>query len=96
MVVNENESPMPQLDGAAVDQSVRYSFQSDYGEEDIEDTLSEIFPENVTKIVSRVRVSRLSATHDCVVELQQDSHQDVCWPAMNKSDSDVFQNIKRL
>ena len=45
-----NPSPIPQIDGAAAEQVVVYAFKSDYGEEDIEYSLQEIFQESATLV----------------------------------------------
>jgi hypothetical protein len=41
-------SPIPQVDGEHVVEHPTFSFKSDYGKEDIEDTLTEILPKNIT------------------------------------------------
>ena len=44
------------------------TFHSEYGEEDIIDSLDEMFPIRSSTLMSRVRTTRLSADHKCTVE----------------------------
>jgi hypothetical protein len=90
-------SPIPQLDGAVIAQHVKYSFKSEYGEEDILYSLSELLPENLApNLVSRVRLGPRSADHLCTVVLQLPDEEIFGWPEMNSSDSEVMREIKRI
>ena len=90
-------SPIPQLDGAVVAQQVKYSFKSEYGEEDIVYSLGELLPKNLAPtLVSRVRLGPRSADHLCTVVLQLPDDENFDWPQMNSSDSEVLREIKRM
>ena len=66
-------------------------FKSEYGEEDIEYSLSKILPEKtVPTLVSRVRISPRSADHLCMLELKEVDDQNFVWPHMNASDTEVL------
>ena len=57
-------SPIPQLDGLEATKNVMFTFKSKYGEEDIEYSLSKIFPAKaVPRLVSRARIGPHSADH---------------------------------
>ena len=79
---------------------VIFSFINDYGEEDMTDTLKDVFAKTkVTKanLVTRERTTRLSADHFCLVELEPAAAlKDVSWFAMVPDDSVVFQKLKRI
>ena len=90
-------SPIPQLDGDVGDYGkVVYQFTSDYGEEDINHTLSEIFPEGKVTMESRDRIKPLSACHLCTVVITSDKPKDFLWPKMKPWDVEVFQELKRI
>jgi hypothetical protein len=85
----------------AAEEKVIFSFKSDYGEEDITDTMKEeVFVNTKVKkanLVSRVRTSPLSAEHLCFVELEPaESLSDFLWPAMDGENLVVFQELKRI
>ena len=97
-------SPIPQVDGQedslAVQGEVKvtYTFVSDYGEEDIIYSLSEIFPETEKReptLASRVQVRPRSAHHMCTVTVNQTDGQ-ISWPDMSPSNAEVFQDLKRI
>ena len=90
-------SPIPQLDGAYAAQKMMFSFKSEFGEEDIEYSLSELLPENVAyTFLSRVRLGPRSADHLCTLELQPVDGLDFSWPFMNSSDSEVLREVQRI
>ena len=94
-------SPIPQVDGAGVDNTVMFSFVSDYGEEDVLHSLSETFSNtevSSTTLVSRVRVRPKSADHHCIVELKLEAGQiqNFSWPEMKPWIKDTFQDIRRI
>ena len=96
------QSPILQLDGEALqgEEKVKYTFISNYGEEDIEDTLSDNFLKtnlatNAT-LVERVRTSPLSADHMCTVEFELTKPRDFSWPNMTACDADVFKEVKKF
>ena len=102
--VEKVTSPIPQVDGQedsiAVqgDVKVTYTFVSDYGEEDIIYSLSEIFPETEkmeTTLVSRVQVRPRSAHHMCTVAVKRTDGR-ISWPDMTPSNAEVFQDLKRI
>ena len=91
------QNHIPQVDGAETieltNNETRYSFHSDFGKEDIEDTLCELFPNNKAELIFRERVERLSADHLCTVSVQHVGHK-FSWPNMKPCDSEVFRNLK--
>ena len=90
-------SPIPQLDGEVGDDGkVIFQFTSDYGEEDINHTLSEIFPEGEVTMESRDRIKPLSACHRWTVVIASDNPKDFPWPKMKPWDVEVFQELKRI
>ena len=71
-------SPVPQLDGLESHKKVMFTFKSEYGEEDIEYSLSKILPEKaVPTLVSRVRLGPRSADHLCTLELKEVDGQNL-------------------
>ena len=70
---------------------VTYSFQSDYGKWDIEYTLSELFPNDVTRLESRVQMTPLGSDHLCSVKVKS---QSVSWPEMKPEDAAIIPEIK--
>ena len=79
---------------------VTFTFNSDYGEEDILDSFKEIFPGIIAELASRVRVAPLgplSADHLCKVVLYQvQGTETFSWPAMDPVNTEVFRNIRRI
>ena len=75
-----------------------FTFKSEYGEEDIEYSLSEIFTENaVTTLVTRARIFLRSADHIiCTLTLREVDGQNFTWRHMNASDSEVLREIVRM
>ena len=98
-LVKDLASPIQQVDGAGEKMKLAYSFQSEYGEEDIVYTLSEIFQEStVANLVSRKRINPRSAVHQCIVELdlEADKKEDFSWPALKPWQKDTFLELKRI
>ena len=98
----ELASPILQVDGCEnqLNERVFFTFHSEFGEEDIMYSLSEIFPEKVvtsTTLLSRVRQGR-TADHKCMVEIKLAAGQteDFSWPEMPAWHADVFQELKRI
>ena len=92
-------SPILQLDGEAVIDKAKYTFESMYAEEDIAYTLDEIFPRAEVKctLVSRVRVEPLSAQHFCILEVNAiTAGRSLSWPEMKADQAVVFEKVKRL
>ena len=92
-----SNSPIHQIDGqhdaANSSNTVVFTFNSDYAEEDLIDTVNEYFPTSI--LVSRERVRPLSADHVCTIEIQAVGGK-LSWPAMKPSDDDVFKNVERI
>ena len=87
-----------QLDGFGEEPDTveqEYTFESSYGEEDVEYTLVEILSDDIPcKLVSRVKIGNdRSANHLCTVEMSipGDEWQ---WPAMNTLQTEVIKNLK--
>ena len=91
-------SPIPQIDGFEDENYVEYAFKSDYGEEDIEDSLIKIQEKtNASAIlVSRVRNGALSAIHDCVVQIGPVPTDTFTWPELDENDTVVFSELVKL
>ena len=90
-----NPSPIPQMDGAAAEQVAVYEFKSDYGEEDIEYSLQEIFQDSAT-LVSRVALRPRSAEHLCTVEIKLGDSENFSWPNMRKDQKEVFSDLQKI
>ena len=90
-------SPIPQVDGLDdfEETYVKYAFTSDYGEEDIKDSLNKI--EEKTKVevqlLSRVRSKPLSADHECVVRIGPVDPVGFVWPELDPEDAVVFTKL---
>ena len=85
-------SPILQVDGVGDTEKVSYTFHSDYGEEDILDSLNELFPETSSKLLSP-----FSAHHECTVQVlvAADQKSKFIWPKMNDVDVEIFLDFKR-
>ena len=72
-----------------------YEFISDYGEEDICDSLEKV--KDITnvdvKLVSRVRTSPQSADHKCAARVGPVLANNFIWPKLDSEDSVVFQDL---
>ena len=92
------DSPIPQVDGGDREKIMledHYSFVSDFGEEDILFSLEEVFPpEKIATLLSRVRVSPLSADHQCHMMLRPVQGKKTSWPALGPENVDVFREVK--
>ena len=94
-------SPIAQLDGGfdSDDLLDRFSFESTYHEDDINELLSEIFLESEVNfnLESRVKVAPRSANEVYVIALKPTATtMKISWPDMKDEQADVFQNVKRL
>ena len=93
-------SPMIQLDGDAEEDIARFAFESTYHEDDVNELLSEIFPESDVKLSleSRVKVAPLSNREIFVIRLEPTAttKKFLSWPKMENDQADVFENVKRL
>ena len=76
--------------------NVRFTFKSEYREEDIEYSIRKILPEDaVCTLVSRARIG-WTADHLCVLELEEVDHENFVWPEMNSSDEEVLRELERM
>ena len=79
---------------------IKFSFNSEYAEQDIHEALEEIFPDKTavksTKLLSRVRIEQRSAVHDCILVLEVADPDTFVWPKLKGVDVDVFKEIKRI
>ena len=90
-------SPIPQVDGEHVVEHLAFSFKSDYGKWDIEDTLTEILPSNITyNLISRERTTPLGSEHFCTVVLQGVDCQKFSWPIMEGENLEVIREVNRI
>ena len=87
-------SPMVQFDGPMEEGKVKYTFLSDYAEEDIKYTLDEIFPKKNAFLNYMVQCRPQSAECLCTVEVMTDSGQEFFWPAMDTIQALVVQDLK--
>ena len=87
-------SPIPQVDGEHVVDHLTFSFKSDYGKEDIEDTLTEILPKTYN-LISRERITPLGSEHLCTVVLQEMNWQNFSWPIMEGENLEVIREVIR-
>ena len=89
---------IPQFDGSeTLEDSVKYSFESSYHEEDIIYTLREMFPEGEVELnlESRERIKYPEALRICAVVMKSISaNKKVIWPKMNQVQSTVIENVK--
>ena len=104
MILNVS-SPIPQMDGirdnlADDHDKLIYTFRSEYAEEDIFETLEEIFADKTvvagTALVSRVRTEPPSNVHDCVVEVKVADAKKFCWPELKGINEKVLKEIKKV
>ena len=96
-------SPIPQMDGVEDmdNDTVTYTFQSEYAEEDIIETLDEIFSDKkaaeTTALVSRVRIEPSSNVHECAVEIKvATANKSFCWPELKGINAKVIKEIKKI
>ena len=93
-------SPILQVDGDWTGEcgggNVRYSFKSDYAEEDILDSLQEIFPESEAKLEERVPITPLSNNHLCTVMVKELVGQNPSWPVLEGENVEVFRELRRI
>ena len=87
-------SPILQVDGSDEEEKVTYSFVSDFGEEDIEYALSQIFPSIDVTLVSRVRLQPRTADHLCIVKFKTAAGQKFSWPDMVPDHVEMFIDLK--
>ena len=88
-------SPILQVDGPIDLELVKYTFRSEYAEEDIIYTLEEIFPEKNAKLESMVQCRPKCADCLCTVVIRLASGQESVWPAMDVIQTQVIQDLKR-
>ena len=105
--VDQGAGGIPQVDGSenptveeTKESEVYFTFISDYGDEDVRDSLRELLEDNLvpslTTLVSRVRLERLSADHLCTVKLMiPDTKRDFSWPDLPGYPA-FFKDVKRL
>ena len=88
-------SPILQVDGPIDEEQVKYTFKSEYAEEDLIYTIEEIFPEKNANLESMVQCRPRSAECVCTVVVKLASGQESAWPAMNTLQAQVIQDLKR-
>ena len=101
-VTKELASPILQLDGSdnPPSENMVFNFHSEFGEEDILYSFSEIFPESIVTsytLLSRDRVGR-TADHTCTVAIKLAAGQtrDFSWPQIPPWHADVVCGIKLI
>ena len=88
-------SPILQVDGPIEEENMKYTFKSEYAEEDLIYTIEEIFPEKNANLESMVQCRPRSAECVCTVVVKLASGQESAWPAMNTLQTQVIQDLKR-
>ena len=93
-----SSSPIPQLDGVAETGYVTYTFNSDYTEEDVKDSLDIVHSKTKVKVevVSRVRTHELSADHIYTVKFGPDAPDHFSWPVLDTDDAVVFKDLVKF
>ena len=95
-----SDSPIPQVDGFEdlEETFLKFAFTSNYGEEDIKDSLDKIEEKSKAKVklLSRVRARPLSADHDCVVQIGPVDPDGFVWPELDPEDAIVFTKLVQL
>ena len=93
-------SPIIQLDGEVGEDVVKFSFESTYHEDDMNELLSEIFIKSEINfdLDSTVKVAPLSNREVFVIRLKPSdaSKKNLIWPDMENDQAEVFENVKRL
>ena len=90
-----NISPILQVDGNMEDdQTVQFSFTSNYAEEDIKYTLDEIFPNKNCSLESYEPCKPRSAEHFCTVKVK-DAERKFTWPSLDSIQKDVIRDLKK-
>ena len=92
-------SPIPQTDG--LEEVVcyeDYAFKSEYGEEDIEDSLDKIQEKTKVNVqlISIVRSTTLGTVHDCVARVGPVEPFSFTWPELEAEDEVVFNDLVKL
>ena len=77
------------------EQSVAYTFKSEFADEDILYTFGEILSDDFeTKIVSRVRLyGPRSAEHLCTIVIKLPPDKNLEWPEMSKIQKEVIKEL---
>ena len=89
-------SPILQVDGGqAVDETSKYTFGSDYHDDDIKYTLEEIFPDKHVNLESLKQCKPRSADYLFSVDVKLSSGQKSTWPEMNAEQFPVFKELKK-
>ena len=90
-------SPILQVDGGqSVDETSKYTFVSDYHEDDILYTLEEIFLENSVQLEPLKQCQPRSADYLYSVAVKLSSSQESTWPDMSSDQSQVFKDLKKI
>ena len=95
-------SPIPHVDEGDTEEIINedlYTFNSEYREEDLLDSLQEILaPQKVATLISRDRVLPLSGSPDhlCTVTLGQAQGKKTTWPILGSKYVDLFKDIKKI
>jgi hypothetical protein len=100
-VGNGLTSPILQVDGGIEEDIAVYSFESNYHEDDIMDTLGEIFPASEVNLTldSTVQVAPRSARYLFVITLTVKptaTGRKLSWPDMQEDQAVVFEKVKRI
>ena len=75
-----------------------YAFKSEYGEEDIKDSLDKIQQKmNVNvQLISIARSTSLGTVHDCVAQVGPVEPFSFTWPELEAEDEVVFNDLVKL
>ena len=93
-------SPIPHVDGFedTEESYVNFAFTSNYGEEDIVDSLDKIKEKTKAEVelLSRVRTRPLSADHDCFGRIAPVNPVGFVWPELDPENAVVFTKLVQL
>ena len=91
-----SDSPIPQVDGATLDDGSTWTFSSDFADADVDFTIKEIFPcAEEVKVLSKIKVSEpCSAERLFTVKIRLPPEQLYSWPVMTKIQLEVLKNLQ--
>ena len=87
----ENEKEAEEADRGAAE----YTFVSEYHEDDVVETLEELFPVGSFELLLYVVAPNpaKSADRDCIVSLKKTPGQSIIWPEMNEDQAAVIREV---
>ena len=91
-----SNSPIPQLDGASMDNEITLNFTSEYADDDVDFTIREMFPcYEEFKVLSKTKISEPhSADRIFRVNIKLPPEQMFLWPMMTGTQLEVLKNLR--